>query len=119
MEERYETRETEETPSNELDGNLSQFVLAARTKPWKEREPSSLRGVLSSHERRLSRANYGQCIFKDSEFKKIVQRCIKGQTKKELKRHEYGNWLRATTTLTDEETDILFDKQLLGVSSPH
>lgn len=87
MEERNETRETEETPSNELDGNLSQFVLAARTKPRKECEPSSLRGVLSSHERRLSR----QCIFKDSEFKKIVQRCIKGQTKKELKRHEYGN----------------------------
>lgn len=119
MEERNETRETEEIPSNELDGNLSQFVLAARTKPRKECEPSSLRGILSSHERRLSRANYGKCIFKDSEFKKIVQRCIKGQTKKELKRHGYGNRLRATTALTDKVTDILFDKQLLGVSSPH
>ena len=91
MEERNETRETEETPSNELDGNLSQFVLAARTKQRKECKPSSLRGILSSHGRRLSRANYGQCIR-----------------------------LRATTALTDEETDILFDKQLLGVrSSPH
>ena len=66
MEERNETRETEEIPSNELDGNLSQFVLAARTKSRKECEPSSLRGILSSHERRLIRANYGQCIFKDS-----------------------------------------------------
>ena len=89
MEERNETRETEETPLNELDGNLSQFfALAARTKPRKECKPSSLRGILSSHERLLSRANYGQCIR-----------------------------LRATTALTDEETDILFDKQLLGVRS--
>ena len=37
---------------------------------------------------------------------------------KELKRHGYGNRPKATTALTDKEIVILFEKKLLGVSSP-
>ena len=37
---------------------------------------------------------------------------------KQLKRHELGNRPKATTALTDDETEILFDKKLLGLSSP-
>lgn len=120
MEESNETRETEEVPSNELDDYLSQFVLAARTKPRKEYEPSSLRGILSSHECHLSRANYGKCIlsFRKASSRKSCRDALKAKQKK-LKRHGYGRRLRTTTAITDEETDILFDKQLLGVSSPH
>ena len=65
VEERSETREIEEVPASELDSYLSQFILAARTKKGKEYEPSSLRGVLSSVERHLSRSNYGKSILKD------------------------------------------------------
>ena len=43
VEERHEIREIEKIPPTELDGYLSQFVLAARTKTGKDYEPSSLR----------------------------------------------------------------------------
>ena len=37
---------------------------------------------------------------------------------KQLKRHGLGNRPKATTALTDDEIEILFDKKLLGLSSP-
>ena len=64
VEERHEFREIE------LDSYLRQFVLAARTKTGKDYEPLSLREILASVERHLSRSSYGKTIFKDSDFKK-------------------------------------------------
>ena len=95
---------------------MSQFVLAARTKTGKDYEPSSLRGILASVERHLSRYSYGKTIFKDSDFKK-TRDALKAK-QKELKRHGLGNRPKATTALTDDEIEILFDKKLLGLSSP-
>ena len=57
---------------------MNQSVLAARTKTGKDYEPSSLRGILSSIERHLSRFSYGKTIFKDSDF-------LKKKTKEALK----------------------------------
>ena len=37
---------------------------------------------------------------------------------KQLKRYGLGNRLKATTALTDDEIEILFNKTLLGLSSP-
>ena len=104
----------EKIPPTELDGYLSQFVLAARTKTGKDYEPSSLRGILV--ERHLSRYSYGKTIFKDSDFKK-TRDALKAK-QKELKRHGLGNRPKATTALTDDEIEILFDEKLLGLSSP-
>ena len=59
VEKRHEIREIEKIPPTELDSYLSQFVLAARTKTGKDYEPSSLRGILASVERHLSRSSYG------------------------------------------------------------
>ena len=70
VEERHEFREIEKIPPTELDSYLSQFVLAARTKTGKDYEPLSLREILASVERHLSRSSYGKTIFKDSDFKK-------------------------------------------------
>ena len=70
VEKRHEIREIEKIPPTELDSYLSQFVLAARTKTGKDYEPSSLRGILASVERHLSRSSYGKTIFKDSVSKK-------------------------------------------------
>ncbi|PFX24166.1 hypothetical protein AWC38_SpisGene11230 [Stylophora pistillata] len=113
-EERHEIREIEKTPPTELDGYWSQFVLAARIKTGKDYEPSSLRGILASVERHLSRYSYGKTIFKDSDFKKTRDALEPKQ--KELKRHGLGNRPKATTALTDDEIEILFDKKLLGLS---
>ena len=116
VEERHEIREIEKIPPTELDGYLSQFVLAARTKTGKDYEPSSLRGILASVERHLSRSSYGKTIFKDSDFKK-TRDALKAK-QKQLKRQGLGNRPKATTALTDDEIEILFDKKLLGLSSP-
>ena len=57
---RHEIREIMKIISTELDGYLSQFVLAARTKAEKDYEPSSdLRGITAKVERHL-RQNYLQ-----------------------------------------------------------
>jgi len=61
-EERREDREIEKIPPHELNVYLSQFIVAARTKMGEEYEPTSLRGILSSVERHLSRANYGKSL---------------------------------------------------------
>ena len=116
VEERHEIREIEKIPPIELDGYLSQFVLAARTKTGKDFEPSSLRGILASVERYLSRSSYSKTIFKDSDFKK-TRDALKAK-QKQLKRHGFGNRPKSTTALTDNEIKILFKKKLLGLSSP-
>ena len=99
-----------------LQSYLSQFVLAARTKTGKDYEPSSLREIFASVERHLSRSNYGKTIFKDIDFKK--KRDALKAKQKQLKRHGLGNRPKATTALTDDEIEMLFDKKLLGLSSP-
>ena len=108
VEERHEIIEIEKIPPTELDSYLSQFVLAARTKTGKDYEPSSLRGILASVERHLSRSRYGKTIFKDSGFKK-TRDALKAK-QKELKRHGLGKRPKATTALKDDEIEILFDK---------
>ena len=82
VEERHEIRAIEKIPLTELDGYLGQFVLAARTKTGKDYEPSSLRGILASVERHLSRHSYGKTVFKDSHSKKKKnKRRAEGETK--------------------------------------
>ena len=115
VEERHEIREIE-IPPIESDSYLSKFVLAASTKAGKDYEPSSLRRILASVERHLGHSSYGKTIFIDSDFKK-TRDALKVKNK-QLKRHGLGNRPKATTALTDDEIEILFDKKLLGSSSP-
>ena len=115
VEERHEIRGIEKIPPTELDGYLSQFIVAARTKTGKDYEPSSLHEILASVERHLSCSSYGKTFFKDSDFKK-TRDALKAK-QKQLKRHGLGNRPKATTALTDDEIEILFEKNLLEISS--
>ena len=49
---------------------LSEFIIAARTKKGEQYEPSSLRGILSSVDcyMYLTRRKYGKRLFIDPEF---------------------------------------------------
>ena len=116
VEECHEIREIEKIPLTELDSYLSQFVLAARTKTGKIYEPSSLCRILANVECHLSRSSYGKTIFKDSDFKK-TREALKAK-QKQLKRYGLGNRPKATTALTDNKIEILFDKKFHGLSSP-
>ena len=49
---------------------------------------------------------------------KLSSKIVMKAKQKQLRRHGLGNRLKATTALTDDEIEILFDKKLLGLSSP-
>ena len=116
VEECHEIREIEKIPLTELDSYLSQFVLAARTKTGKIYEPSSLCGILANVECQLSCSSYGRTIFKDSDFKK-TREALKAK-QKQLKQYGLGNTPKATTALTDNKIETLFDKKFHVLSSP-
>ena len=67
---RKEERESEKISPEELTSNvyLSEFIIAARTKKGEQYEPSSLRGILSSFDRYLTRREYGRRLLIDPEF---------------------------------------------------
>ena len=111
----HEIREIEKIPATESDGYLSQFFLASKTKIGEDYEPSSPCGILASVEGHFSRFSYDKTIFKDSDFQKKTRDVLKAK-QKQLKR--LGNRPKATTALTDDKIEILFDKKLLGLSSP-
>ena len=111
-----ERRSIEEIPAVELNNYLSKFVFAARTKKGEEYEPSSLGGILSSVERHLRRVGYGKSLIKENDYQK-TRDALKAK-QKELKRQGKGNKPKATTALSDEEIDILYNEKVLGLSSP-
>ena len=71
---RKEERESEKISPEELTSNvyLSEFIIAARTKKGEQYEPSSLRGILSSVDRYLTRREYGRRLFIDPEFTRLT-----------------------------------------------
>ena len=92
------------------------LLLQLEPKKGEQYEPSSLRGMLSSVDRYLTRREYGKRLFIDPEFTKLTD-ALKAK-QKELKKQGRGNKPNATTALSDEEIDILFEKKVLGTSSP-
>ena len=57
---RKEERELEKISPEELNVYLSEFIIVARTKKGEQYEQSSLRGILSSVDRYLTRREYGR-----------------------------------------------------------
>ena len=114
-----ETREIAEIPPVELNDLLSEFILlSVRTKEGQEYDPSSLRGMVASFERHLKRKSYPVSIINDLAFKKLRKTLQSKQ--KQLKKQGRGNKPNASVALfiTEDEKTLLFDKGLLGVSSP-
>ena len=66
-----EERELEKIPPKELNVYLSKFIIAAWTKKGEQYEPSSLRRILSSVDRYLTRREYGRRLFIDPEFTRL------------------------------------------------
>ena len=66
---RKEDRELEEIPPQELNLFLSEFIIAARTKKGEQYEPSSLRGILTSFDRYLTRREYGKRLFYEFTYR--------------------------------------------------
>ena len=111
-----EQRKIEEIPAVELNQYISQFIIAVRTKDGNEYEPTSLRSLVASFERYLKRKNYPSSIINDLVFDQTMKTLKSKQ--KLLKKQGRGNKPNASVALTNEEIQTLYEKKLLGTSSP-
>ena len=103
------------TPED-LDRYLAEFIRSVRRKDGGEYEPSSLRSLLASVERHLKKNSYPASIFSDRQFE-LTRRCLQSK-QKELKKAGRGHKDKAAAPpLTDLEIDVLYEKNLLGLSS--
>ena len=114
---RNESRLIEEIAPKELNAYIAEFIITVRKKDGNEDyEPSSLRSLMASFERYLKKKNYGFSIMKDAEFEQARKALQSKQ--KDLKQKGKGNKPNASVALTEEEIKLLYDKQLLGTSTP-
>ncbi|XP_074629058.1 uncharacterized protein KIAA1958-like [Acropora palmata] len=105
---RNESRHIEEIAPKELNAYIAEFIITVRKKDGNEDyEPSSLRSLMASFERYLKKKNYGFSIMKDAEFE---------QARKAPQSKQKD--LNASVALTEEEIKLLYDKELLGTSTP-
>ena len=79
-------------------------------------EPCFVRSLMASFERYLKKKNYGFSIMKDSEFEQARKALQSKQ--KDLKQKGKGKKPNASVALTEEEIKLLYDKGLLGTSTP-
>ena len=73
--------------------------------------------MMASFERHLKKKNYGLSIMKDLQFEQTRKALVSKQ--KDLKRHEgKGNKPNAFSALCEDDIAVLYEKYLLGTSSP-
>ena len=108
--------ELENIEPKELDQIQCAFILSVKKKDGEEYEPTTLRSFVSSFDRYLRKKGYPTAIIEGQEFRKTRETLVAKQ--KELKKAGKGNKTKAARALTDEEVDVLYGKELLGLSSP-
>lgn len=113
--ENNDEREVHTIAPAELNQCLAEFIRSVRRKDGEDYEPSSLRGLVSSIERHLKKNDYPASIINDKQFE-LTRKSLQSK-QKELKKAGRGNKDKAAVALTDDEIDVLYENNLLGVSS--
>ena len=80
-----------------------------------EYEPNSLRAFFASFERHLKKKNYGICLMRDVQFEQTRKALQSKQ--RDLKRKGKGNKPNASAALSEEDIQVLYEKDLLGGST--
>ncbi|XP_061191553.1 uncharacterized protein LOC133199700 [Saccostrea echinata] len=113
-----ENRDLNEIPCDELDQLLAMFVLSVRKTDGQEYEPSSLRSIISSLDRKLGRQKYVHKIMdsQDDSFR-LTRDALKAK-QKNLKKQGKGNKPSKAEAISDEEINILYEKKILGNETP-
>ena len=111
-----ETRQMDELTPQELNKFLSEFLITVRKKEDNEEyEPNSLRAFFASFERHLKKKNHGLCLMKDVQFEQTRKALQSKQ--RDLKRKGKGNKPNASAALSEEDVQVLYEKDLLGSST--
>ena len=112
-----ESRPVEEIPPHELSSFISEFIITVRKKENNEDyEPTSLRAMMASFERYLKTKNYGYNIMRDVQFEK-ARTALKSK-QRDLKKKGKGDKANASVPLTEDDIKLLYDRGLLGKSTP-
>ena len=112
--EKNDEREVQNIESAELNKHLAAFIRSVRRKDGADYESSRLRRFVSSIERHLKKNNYTK-IINDKEFE-LFRKYLQAK-QWELKKSRRGDKDKAAVAITDEQVDILYENNMLGVSS--
>lgn len=113
-----EERDITSIPPTELDPLLANFVLAVRKHDGGEFEPTTIRSIISSVDRKFKRQKYGFKIMNsDTDNFELTRQALKAKMKS-LKKQGKGNRPNKSQPLSDTEINILYERGLLGDTNP-
>ena len=113
-----ESRPVEEIPPHKLSSFISEFIITVRKRENNEDyEPTSLRAMMASFERYLKKKNYGYSIIRDFEFE-IAQTALKSKQRDLKKKGKDFSSPNTSVPFTEDDIKLLYDKGLLGKSTP-
>ena len=115
LRQKHEQRNPEDTKAKELNEYLFKFILSVKRKDGKDFEPLALRGLYSSFNRHLKECKYPISVINDVAFER-KRKCLEAKNK-QLKKKGKGNRPNAAEALSDDEINILYGKNLLGISN--
>ena len=109
-------RQLDELTPQEWNKFLSEFLIMVHKKEDNEEyEPNSLMAFFTSFEHHLKKKNYGLCLTKDVQFEQTWKGLQSKQ--RDLKRKGKGNKPNASASLSEEDIEVLYEKDLLGSST--
>ena len=95
---------------------LSEFLITVRKKgDNEEHEPNALRAFFASFERHLKKKKYGLHLLKDDQFEQ-TRKALQSK-KRDLKRKGKVNKPNASAASSEEDIQVLYEKDLLGCST--
>ena len=101
-------------PKNSTNISASLY-LGAKRKDDKDFEPSSLIGLFSSFDRHLKKCKYPVSVVEDVTLER-ERKCIEAKNE-QLTKEGKGNRSNTAETLCDDENNILYEKNLRGISN--
>ncbi|WAR30833.1 K1958-like protein [Mya arenaria] len=100
-----------------LDEYVANYILSVRKADGAEYEPTSIRNIVSSLDRKLKRHKYPfRLIAEQTNAFQLTRDALRAKTKS-LKRLGKGNKPLKASPITDEEINMLYEKKILGPSS--
>ena len=115
LRQKHKQRNPEDTKAKELNEYLFKFILSVKRKDGKDFEPLALRGLYSSFNLHLKQCKYPISVIDDVAFER-KRKCLEAKNK-QLKKKGKGNRPNAAEALSDDEINILYEKNLLGISN--
>ena len=110
------SQEPQDLPTADLDRLFGNFIAIVKKPNKTEYEPSTVRGFMSSLERRLRFHGYSQTVNKNPNFPHS-NNALKAKLAY-LESQGYGSKPHESDELTDEDMENLFQYEILGNKTP-